>query len=90
MKQVEIIVKGRVQGVGFRYFIQEKAIKLNLKGWIKNEDYDKVCIIAEGSEDSIKELINLSRKGPSLATVFDTDINYLEATEEFSDFTIRY
>ena len=90
MQRVEITVHGRVHGVCFRYFIKEEAIKLGLKGYVRNIQGDNVEIVSEGEEQAIKELIKLARKGPPLATVLEIDINYYNPIGEFKGFTINY
>ncbi len=89
MKRVEIIVQGIVQGVLFRIFTQDNARRLGLKGWVRNEDYDKVHIMAEGEESAIKELVQLTRKGPHSADVRDQEVNYPPYTGEFKFFSIK-
>ena len=90
MQRAEIIVKGRVQGVFFRMFVKERAIQLNLTGWVKNKDSDKVHILAEGDEQAIKQLISLARQGPPSADVQDVKISYSTPTKEFKYFSVKY
>lgn len=87
MKRVKIIISGRVTGIGFRYFINVNADKLNIKGWVRNRD-NKVEGIFEGGEDSVDKLIELCKKGPWAAKVVDIEIEEEEYTEEFSDFRV--
>lgn len=56
--EVLIIAKGRVQGVGFRWFVREKANKLGLKGYVMNLPNGDVEILAQGELERIKELMN--------------------------------
>ena len=53
---VHYLVKGRVQGVGFRWFVQREAAELGLRGWVKNTDAGHVEIVAAGSESELAEL----------------------------------
>ena len=89
-KKVEIIVTGRVQGVGFRYFIEDKAVSLNLKGYVKNIDYNKVEIVAEGEETNLNQLVEFAEKGPSYARVTNIKTDFKEATGEFKGFNLRF
>ena len=57
MKQLQVIFSGQVQMVGFRFFAQEIANQLNLKGWVKNLDDGQVELVAEGNEKNLKELL---------------------------------
>ena len=65
MKRFFIKVSGKVQGVGFRYYTQQKAQQLGLKGWVRNEMDGTVEIEAEGTESSLEELISFIKKGAS-------------------------
>jgi acylphosphatase len=57
------LVKGRVQGVGFRWFVQREAAELGLRGWVRNTDDGHVEIIAAGEPDVLAELKAELRKG---------------------------
>ena len=73
-KTFEIIVKGSVQGVGFRRFVFENAKKLNLKGYAKNLSNGNVEIVVAGDEEKIKELYEACKIGPPLARVEEVEI----------------
>jgi acylphosphatase len=60
---VHFLVKGRVQGVGFRWFVQREAAELGLNGWVKNTDQGDVEIVAAGEETLLAELKVALRKG---------------------------
>ena len=89
MKCVHLIVSGRVQGVFFRDNTRRKAIELGLKGYAKNLQDGNVEVVAEGSEDKLKELIGFINKGPGIAKVTNIDIKHKEP-ENFKNFEIRY
>jgi acylphosphatase len=57
------LVKGRVQGVGFRWFVQREAAEIGLKGWVRNTDEGHVEIVAAGSHEDLTELKDALRKG---------------------------
>jgi acylphosphatase len=57
------LVKGRVQGVGFRWFVQREAAELGLRGWVRNTDDGHVEIIAAGEPDVLTDLKTELRKG---------------------------
>jgi acylphosphatase len=57
------LVKGRVQGVGFRWFVQREASEIGLKGWVRNTDEGDVEIVAAGGLEDLAELKDALRKG---------------------------
>ncbi|MEO6982208.1 MAG: acylphosphatase [Edaphobacter sp.] len=56
-------VKGRVQGVGFRWFVQREAAELGLRGWVRNTDEGHVEVLAAGPAEDLSELKDALRKG---------------------------
>jgi acylphosphatase len=60
---LHFLVKGRVQGVGFRWFVQREAAELGLRGWVKNTDQGHVEIVAAGDAALLAELKVALRKG---------------------------
>jgi len=85
-----IIVKGRVQGIGYRAFARAKAIPLLIRGYAKNLPDGTVEVVAEGSKPNIEKFISELQKGPALALVEDLNIKWEEYKGEFTDFEIRY
>jgi acylphosphatase len=57
------LVKGRVQGVGFRWFVQREAAELGLRGWVRNTDAGHVEVVASGKPEVLAELKDSLRKG---------------------------
>ena len=70
-----LIISGKVQGVGFRYWMQNLAIKKNISGWVKNKMSGDVEVLIVGQEKEIQELIKLCEIGPSSATIDRVQIN---------------
>ena len=69
MDTIHLEIRGRVQGVGFRWFIVEKAEQLNLAGWVRNRRDGCVEIAAAGPADALKQLDAAARQGPRGALV---------------------
>lgn len=69
----KIIVKGKVQGVGYRYNTQAIAHKNNLTGFVKNQFDETVLIHAEGEEEGIHKLIEWCNTGPRLSDVTEVE-----------------
>ncbi|NOU31674.1 MAG: acylphosphatase [Polyangiaceae bacterium] len=87
-KRVELIIRGRVQGVFFRAAAQREARRLGITGFVKNRTDGSVEITAEGEEDSIKELTSWSNHGPSAARVDNVDVRWRGYTGDFPEFSI--
>lgn len=83
------VVKGRVQGVGFRAFVQYAADSLGLRGWARNRDDGSVEVYAVGSPEQLSEFSGYLWKGPRMADVRHVDETEA-AVEEWNDFQIRH
>lgn len=92
MKMVvnEIIVSGRVQGVGYRFFAVKAAKKYRIKGTVQNLPDATVRIVCTGNTDKMQLFINTLRKGPFMASVDNLSIKQIDTNEEFRDFEIVY
>ncbi|HUP28338.1 MAG TPA: acylphosphatase [Chloroflexia bacterium] len=75
-------IKGRVQNVGFRYFVQERARELALSGYVRNLADGSVYVVAEGPMEALRELEALLRRGPSAARVESVSVQWDEAANE--------
>ncbi|HEX2037377.1 MAG TPA: acylphosphatase [Chloroflexota bacterium] len=83
-------VRGRVQGVGFRYFVQEEARRLGLSGYARNlPNGRQVLVVAEGARASLERLVEALRRGPRQAYVEDVAVSWGPATGEFAGFSIN-
>jgi acylphosphatase len=65
------VLEGRVQGVGFRYFVYHHANLLRINGWVKNRADGSVEVHAEGVPNSMNQFLDRIRSGPSFAVVSD-------------------
>ena len=89
MKQVHLIISGKVQGVYFRAYVRDSARTLGLKGWVRNCDNGDVEVVAQGEGKQLQQLITFCNEGPIGAKVKNVDISYELITEIFSTFEIR-
>lgn len=71
--RMHVVVSGRVQGVGFRWFVRETAIELGLAGWVRNRPDGTVEVAADGDEAVVSRFRELLRKGPPHAMVVSVD-----------------
>ena len=83
----EIIFKGRVQGVGFRYTARDFADEAGIVGWVKNLPDGSVQMVAEGAEPAIEDFL---KRLESYFSVSDKTIIYSEARGDFGGFEITY
>jgi acylphosphatase len=88
MKCLTFHVRGRVQGVGFRWSTQEVAQRLGLAGWVRNEDDGTVSGLVQGDDGAVDEFVRWAKKGPAGARVTDLDLDEAEPTG-LRIFTIR-
>lgn len=84
-----IFVSGKVQGVYFRKFTQEKALSLELTGFVQNLPDFRVMLVAQGDVAGIKALIDYLRIGPKRSNVESVDVEWSDPSELFTGFTIR-
>lgn len=90
MVQYEIKITGRVQGVGFRYFVQKRATEFGINGWVKNTRDGGVLVMAQGEEKDVETFLEHLRIGPSMARVIKFERSKMPELEDFADFRIRY
>ena len=75
IKKNHLIISGKVQGVGFRYWMQNLAINNNIGGWVKNRSLGDVEALIIGQEKEVQKLIKQCKIGPSSATIQNIQIN---------------
>ena len=80
------LVKGRVQGVGFRWFVQREAAEIGLRGWVRNTDDGHVEVLAAGEPDQLGDLQLALAKG-SRGSRVDTVIEHTLAESEGAELT---
>jgi acylphosphatase len=87
--RLHTVVHGKVQGVGFRFFIQKNARALFLTGWVRNTRQGNVEVVAEGPQYILDRLLMFLKDGPRSAKVTSLETNWEDPTKEYSDFKIR-
>ncbi len=85
----QIIVYGRVQGVGFRYFVQHVGNRLGLTGNVRNCPDSTVEIVVEGGAKGIADFIKQVERGPSLARVQRVDVVDIPVQGTYGSFSIE-
>lgn len=85
---VRILVSGRVQGVGFRYYIARIAGELGLTGYVKNKLNGDVDIEAEGMKELLEILIRKAKEGPRSSKVASCKFEWLDFEKKYDNFEI--
>jgi acylphosphatase len=86
MQRLQAVVRGRVQGVGFRYSVLEMARGAGLRGFAENKPDGSVFVVAEGRPDQLDDLEKFLHRGPSFAHVTGVEADRSAATGEFGAF----
>lgn len=83
-----LVIRGRVQGVGFRYFFERTAHRLGVTGWVRNRADGSVEAVVDGPADALEAMIDWARQGPDTARVDGVELS--EAGEgPYSTFETR-
>lgn len=88
--RVHVWVKGRVQGVGFRAFVQQNAVSIGVTGWVRNVGYSTVEAVAEGTKAQIEQFLQMVKRGPSVSRVDESREEWEQVTGEFRSFGVKY
>ena len=88
--RVHIWVSGRVQGVGFRAFVEQTGMMLGLTGWVRNLGYEQVEAVAEGSRAALEEFAQAIQSGPRGSRVEDARVEWEPPTGEFRWFEVKH
>jgi acylphosphatase len=83
MPEIHLRIVGKVQGVGFRWYVRERAVALELAGWVKNTGRGDVELVAQGESEALDDLLSAVARGPRSANVtavhrepVDSDTSY--------------
>jgi acylphosphatase len=90
MVQYEIIVKGRVQGVGYRYYAVQQAQLLGVKGYVRNQADNSVVVVAQADEEVIQTFIDYLYIGPTRARVDHISKIKIDYSSYFDNFSVKY
>lgn len=88
--EVHVIASGRVQGVNFRYNVLTRALKLKLKGYVRNLSDGTVEILAQGPRGELEQLVEFVSNSPGYSIVTDVKVNWRKPTKTFDSFNIRF
>jgi len=85
-RRIIALAKGRVQGVGYRAFCADHAMRLNVDGYAKNRPDGRVEVVAECDEGTLRQLIGVMREGPAFSRVEDVSYRWEDPTGEYRGF----
>jgi acylphosphatase len=83
------LVRGRVQGVGFRWFVEREAHILGLAGWVRNNSDGRVEVLAQGTPEQLSGLRARLQQGPRAARVDDVEESEANLTQDLKTFRIE-
>ncbi len=83
------VVRGHVQGVGFRWFVEREACLLQITGWVRNNADSTVEVLAQGTRDQLAGLYSRLREGPRASRVDNVDVSDVEPTPGLTSFQVR-
>ena len=88
MIAIHISIYGEVQGTGFRSWVKEQALKLNLSGWTRKASDGSIEIFAQGEEEKINDFVSLCWDGPNMAFIDEVLVKDAYSDDSFSSFEI--
>ena len=83
------LVRGRVQGVGFRWFVEREAAILQVAGWVRNNYDGTVEVLAQGTRDQLAGLHSRLREGPRAARIDEVEVSEAEPVAGLTSFRIQ-
>jgi len=90
LARVHMWVTGRVQGVGFRAFVQQSGGLFGLAGWVRNINYDQVEAVAEGRRGVLERFVEAVKTGPRAARVDEARVEWETPAGDLKQFGVRY
>lgn len=90
MVRYHMIVYGKVQGVGFRFYTLQQASLFQINGWVRNREDGTVEIDAEGEAEQMKRFIDAVKKGPPFSRVEQVEQTQVPEKKNYRSFTIEY
>jgi acylphosphatase len=90
MAAFQAIVRGSVQGVGFRWFVLRQAQSLSIRGQVRNLPDRAVEVLAEGDRPDLESLLIALRQGSTMARVSEVELHWLNDDQRFSEFEVTF
>jgi acylphosphatase len=87
---VRLLIRGKVQGVYFRFNMQQVAKKNSVVGWVRNLPDGNVEALLEGNKEDVNQVVEWSKMGPENAKVDEVKVDYGQYVGGYNDFIVRY
>ena len=87
--RAHVWVKGRVQNVGFRAYVESAARQTGVTGWVRNVGYDTVESVVEGERAKVERFIEMMKEGPRASRVDESKVEWENPTGEFWEFGVK-
>ena len=84
-----VIIRGRVQGVGFRYFTKARADELQIRGWVRNLPDGNVEVLACAKKEILERFMHYLETGPIGSQVDEAQFQWMQESQQFGSFEIR-
>ena len=81
-------ITGKVQGVGFRFFVQQQAQKLDVNGWVSNKSNGDVEALAQGDKEDLEQFIAKVKEGTTFSRVDNVNLEWMNKGEQYFGFEI--
>ena len=85
---VNMKITGKVQGVGFRYYVLRQAQELGIRGWVSNKPNGDVEALAQGEKEGLDHFITKVEQGPAFSRVENVSLNWVNEAEKYFDYEI--
>lgn len=89
-RRLRAVIHGSVQGVGFRYFAEHRALRAGLRGFVRNASDGAVEVEAEGPSDQLEQFLDALRQGPRGARVEKVDVAWSAYRGDLPSFSVRF
>ena len=88
-KRLHVFISGNVQGVGLRYFLRNKAMRMGINGFVRNLQDGRVEAVFEGNDEGLQKVIEFCKRGTFISKVKNLDVKEESFRNEFREFEIR-
>ena len=81
-REIDCIIRGKVQDVGYRFFVKKEAEVLDLVGYVQNEEDGTVSVVAQGKKEDLEKFIEKMKKGPYFSRVDEVNVSWSDKLQD--------